>query len=69
MFRTNESTLDRALRVAVGLALLVWFFMDQGSGALHWLKLIGLVPLVTGLVGTCPVYSVLGISTCPVNRA
>ena len=69
MFRTNESTLDRALRVAVGLALLVWFFMDQSSGALHWLKLIGLVPLVTGLVGTCPVYSVLGISTCPVNRA
>ena len=65
MFVANESTVDRVLRVAVGLALLVWFFAEPGTGALHWLKLIGIVPLVTGLVGTCPVYSLLGISTCP----
>lgn len=69
MFKTNEGTLDRALRVIVGLALLVWFFVDNGQGALHWLKLIGVVPLLTGLVGTCPIYSMLGISTCPMKRA
>ena len=68
MFGTNEGTVDRVLRVAVGLALLVWFFMDQGTGVLHWLKLIGIVPLVTGLAGTCPLYSVLGVSTCPMKR-
>lgn len=35
MFTTNEGTLDRALRVLVGLALLAWFFLDQGAGFWH----------------------------------
>jgi hypothetical protein len=69
MFKTNEGILDRALRVLVGAALLIWFFADQGTGALHYLKLIGVVPLLTGLIGSCPLYSVLGISTCPMKRA
>ena len=67
MFKTNEGTLDRALRVIVGAALLVWFFMDQGTGALHYAKLIGVVPLLTGLVGWCPLYSMFGLSTCPMK--
>ena len=69
MFKTNEGTLDRALRVIVGLALLVWFFVDQGQGPWHYAKLLGIVPLVTGLMGSCPVYSILGISTCPMKKA
>jgi hypothetical protein len=69
MFKTNEGTVDRALRVVVGLALLVWFFTDQGTGTWHYLKLIGIVPLLTGLAGSCPLYSVLGISTCPMKQA
>ena len=64
MFVTNESNFDRGIRIAVGVGLLVWFFMDQGSGVLHWLKLVGVVPLVTGVLGTCPAYTMLGISTC-----
>jgi Protein of unknown function (DUF2892) len=67
MFKTNEGTIDRALRVIVGAGLLVWFFLDQGTGALHYAKLIGIVPLLTGLVGTCPLYSILGVSTCPMK--
>ena len=59
----NEGTVDRALRVILGLALLSLIFVGPQT---MW-GLIGLVPLVTGLVGTCPVYSVLGISTCPVK--
>jgi hypothetical protein len=69
MFKINEGTLDRALRVIAGLALLAWFFMDQGSGFWHFAKLIGLVPLATGLIGWCPVYTMLGISTCPMKQA
>jgi hypothetical protein len=69
MFARNEGTLDRVLRVAVGLALLIWFFAAPGEGFWHWAKLIGVVPLVTGLIGSCPVYSLLGLSTCPVKRA
>ena len=69
MFKTNEGTVDRALRVIVGAALLVWFFMDQGTGFWHYAKLIGVVPLLTGLLGSCPLYSVLGVSTCPMKKA
>lgn len=69
MFKTNESTVDRALRILLGVALLVWFFVDQGQGFWHYAKLIGVVPLITGLVGWCPLYTVLGVSTCPVRTA
>lgn len=64
MLKTNEGTVDRVLRVGVGAALLVWFFVDQSGGFWHYAKLIGIVPLVTGLVGNCPAYSLLGIKTC-----
>lgn len=69
MFKTNEGTVDRALRIIVGIALLAWFFMDQGTGFWHYAKLIGVVPLLTGLIGSCPVYSILGVSTCPMKKA
>lgn len=69
MFTTNVGGIDRILRMAVGAALLVWFFLDQSTGFWHWAKLIGIVPLATGLLSTCPAYSILGISTCPVTRA
>jgi hypothetical protein len=68
MFKTNVGSIDRALRIAAGAALLVWFFVDQGSGAWHYAKLIGIVPILTGLFGTCPLYSILGVSTCPMKR-
>lgn len=69
MFATNVGTVDRILRIAVGAALLAWFFVDQGQGFWHWAKLIGIVPLATGLFSTCPAYSILGLSTCPVKKA
>ncbi len=59
----NEGTLDRALRIIVGLVLLSLVFI----GPQTWWGLIGLVPLVTALVGSCPLYSILGVSTCPVK--
>ena len=67
MFKTNEGTLDRALRIIVGLALIVGFFLNR-DGAWSWLYLLGIVPLVTGILGSCPVYSILGISTCPMKK-
>jgi Protein of unknown function (DUF2892) len=68
MFKTNESTVDRALRILAGVVLLAMFFMYPGASWRYW-TLIGLVPLATGLVGTCPIYSILGLSTCPVKKA
>ena len=69
MFKTNEGSVDRILRIVVGLALLVWFFVDQGQGFWHYAKLIGIVPLATGLIGWCPLYTILGLSTCPMKKA
>ena len=60
----NEGTIDRTLRVIAGAALVSLVFVGSET-PWGW---IGLVPLVTGLVGNCPVYSLLGISTCPVKR-
>ena len=57
----NESSLDRVIRVAVGLALLSLTFVGPHT---LW-GLVGLVPLVTGAVGSCPLYSLFGLSTCP----
>ena len=58
----NEGKWDRISRVSVGVALIVAAVLTQQ----YWL-LIGIVPLATGLVGFCPAYRLLGISTCPVN--
>ena len=65
MFTTNVGRIDQILRIVLGLALLVWFFMDQGSGFWHYAKLIGIIPILTAALGTCPLYSLLGIATCP----
>lgn len=63
MLSKNMGNIDRAIRIGVGLALLIAFFMLPDMG-LRWVLLIGIVPLVTGLVGSCPAYSIFGISTC-----
>jgi hypothetical protein len=68
MFKNNVGSIDRALRVLVGLALLAVFFFMPGSPWRYW-TLIGIIPLFTGLFGTCPVYSILGLSTCPAKKS
>lgn len=60
---TNEGTLDRALRVALGLALLSITVVGPQT---LW-GLVGIVPLATGLLGSCPLYTLFGLSTCPVD--
>lgn len=67
MFARNVGTIDRALRIIVGLALIAGFFLNADA-TYRWAYLIGIVPLVTGLIGSCPLYSILGFSTCPVKR-
>jgi hypothetical protein len=68
MFKTNVGSVDRAIRFIVGLALLAAFFLYPDASWRYW-TLIGIVPLVTALMGSCPLYSMLGMSTCPVKRA
>lgn len=60
----NEGKVDRVLRVIVGAVLISLVFVGPKT-AWGW---IGLVPLVTGLVGTCPVYTMFGWRTCPMKE-
>lgn len=62
--KTNEATLDRALRVALGLALLALVFVGPHT---PW-GLLGLIPLATGVSGFCPLYRLVGIDTCKLAR-
>ena len=61
--KPNEGKLDRILRVVLGLALLSLVFIGPQT---MW-GLVGIVPLVTGLVGFCPLYKIMGMSTCPLS--
>lgn len=63
--KANEGNLDRLIRVALGLALLTITVV----GPRTWWGLLGLIPLLTGLVGFCPLYRLVGIDTCPVRRS
>jgi len=62
---TNVGGIDRILRIVVGIAVLALFFVLEGN-ARYW-ALVGLVPLFTGLFSTCPLYSVIGVNTCPMK--
>lgn len=62
--KTNEGVLDRSLRVIVGLVLIGL----AATGTVGMWGYIGIIPLVTGAVGMCPLYSLLGINSCPTPR-
>ena len=63
--KANEGAIDRVLRVVVGAGILSLAFIGPQT---PWAYL-GLVPLVTGLVGFCPLYAMLGINTCGAHKA
>jgi hypothetical protein len=67
MLKTNVGGIDRILRIVVGLALLAGFFLNADA-SLRWLYLIGIVPLATGLMSSCPLYSIFGMNTCPMKK-
>lgn len=60
----NEHDIERGVRVVVGAGLLSLVFVGPQS---PW-GLIGVVPLATGLIGSCPLYTLFGLSTCPMDR-
>jgi len=63
--KANVGTVDRALRIVVGLVL-IGLTVTGRIGVWGW---IGVVPLVTGAVRVCPLYSMLGLKTCPAPKA
>ena len=67
MFKNNVGTVDRAVRIIAGVVLLALFWLYPAA-PWRMFALIGIVPLLTGLFGTCPLYTMLGMSTCPMKR-
>lgn len=65
--KKNVGSLDKTLRIVLGLGLLSLLFLLETP--MNYLGLIGLVPLGTSLMGWCPLYSMLGINTCKVKTA
>lgn len=63
--KKNMGSLDRGIRLVVGIALIAL----AATGTLGVWAYIGIVPVLTAAMGSCPLYSVLGIRTCPAARA
>lgn len=64
--KANVGGIDRLLRVLVGIVLLALIFVLEGDA--RWWGLIGIMPLTTGLFRFCPAYTLVGLSTCPLER-
>jgi sulfite exporter TauE/SafE len=67
---TNVGTIDRILRVIAGVALIAFAlgYIFPATGW-NWIGWIGAVPILSAVLGTCPAYSIMGLSTCPAKPA
>ncbi|WP_341668971.1 YgaP family membrane protein [Alcaligenes sp. SDU_A2] len=61
--KSNVGGIDRILRILIGLVLIGL----AATGTVGWWGWLGIIPLATGLFGTCPLYSLLGMSSCPLS--
>jgi len=65
--KTNIGPVDRLTRVIFGLALLSLLF--ERNDPSRWVGLIGIIPLLTGILSYCPLYSMVGVNSCPSLRS
>ncbi|HOJ04424.1 MAG TPA: DUF2892 domain-containing protein [Bacteroidota bacterium] len=65
--KINVGSADRYIRILAGVGLLSLLFLVEGNA--RWFGLIGIVPLATAAMRSCPLYSLLGMSTCPVKKS
>lgn len=63
-FGKNVGTVDRVLRIIVGVVLIALVFVGPKT-PWGW---IGLIPLITGVLATCPAYRLIGLRTCPADN-
>ena len=59
----NIGTIDKGLRIIVGLALITYGIITES-----FIGIVGIIPLGTALIGLCPIYSILGISSCTIKE-
>jgi hypothetical protein len=61
--KVNVGSADKIIRIVAGVAVISWGFYAK-----NWLGAIGIVPLATAAMGWCPLYSILGVKTCPMKK-
>jgi hypothetical protein len=61
--KPNVGAADRVIRVILGIAIIVWGIMAK-----NWWGVIGLLPLLTGIIGWCGLYQVMGKMSCPFSK-
>ena len=61
----NVGSIDKIVRLILALGLFSLFFILEGN-ARYW-ALMGLIPLVTGLINFCPIWAIFGVNTCPLK--
>lgn len=67
---TNMGAIDRVARFAIGLALIAYAIpVGFAPSGWNWVGWVGVVPLFTAAFGFCPLYTMLGLSTCSAKRA
>ena len=63
---TNVGGIDRVLRIIIGLVLIAYEIpLGLPSTGWNWVGWIGVIPLATAIFGMCPLYSIIGVNTCP----
>lgn len=67
--KTNVGTVDRMIRLVLGVVLVILFFSETITGTLGYvLMAVGIVFVVTSMVGFCPLYALVGLNTCPTKK-
>ncbi|EOG4616571.1 DUF2892 domain-containing protein [Pseudomonas aeruginosa] len=62
--KSNVGGIDRVLRVVAGIVLIAL----AATNTVGWWGWLGVVPLLTGLAGSCPLYTLLGLNTCQLKK-
>lgn len=62
--KNNMGSIDRSVRIIVGLVLVGLAL----TGSVGWWGWLGVVPIVTGALGNCPLYSIIGVNTCGTKK-
>ncbi len=63
----NVGGIDRILRIIIGLALILGYFLNPDA-TYRWAYLLGIIPLLTGIFQSCLLYRLIGVNTCPLDK-
>jgi len=64
----NVGSVDKIARIVIGLALIAFALFGPADMGWKWVGWIGVVPILTALMGWCPLYSIVGIRTCSMEK-